>query len=50
MDDYIETYSEVGSLKKCITFYNAFTQEMFIERPKYKISFIPEDSSPKKIN
>lgn len=50
MNNYIEEYSEIGSLKKCLRYYNGYTQEMFIKRPKYIIDKIAEESEPKQIN
>lgn len=46
MDDYIDFYSKKGSLKRVIDYYNGHTQEMYIERPKYEVDFIPLESSP----
>mgnify|MGYP005782097043 CR=1 FL=1 len=46
MDNYIKDYSKVGALKKCIRYFNGYTQEMFIERPKYDVDEIPPESNP----
>mgnify|MGYP004469395385 CR=1 FL=1 len=50
MDNYINYFDEINSLKKCISFYNGFSQELFIERPKYEVNNIPKESAPRKIN
>ena len=49
MDKYIEDNSRLGSLNKCVKFYNAHTQEMFIERPKYIVDNISKEYEPKRI-
>lgn len=46
MDKYLNNYNEENSLKRIINYYKAHTQEMYIERPKYDIESIPEESEP----
>ena len=50
MTKYLEEYSLIGRAKRLMLLYNAHTQEMYIKRPKYQVSVIPEESSPFKIN
>lgn len=47
MDKFIEFYSHVESLNRIIKYYSAHTQEMYIDRPKYEVEFIPPESSPR---
>lgn len=49
MDKYIDMYSQKGSLEKCMKLYNGFSQELFIQRPKYMINSIPAESEPQKV-
>ncbi len=49
MDKYVDMYSQRGALEKCIKLYNGFSQELFIQRPKYMINSIPVESAPKKV-
>ena len=49
MDNYLQEYSKVGTLNKCINFFNGYTQEMFIQRPKYNVGEIPKESKPMQI-
>ena len=50
MDKYLYSYSKVGCLKKIIDYYNTYTQDICVEKPKYDIEFIPEESAPVEIN
>lgn len=50
MDKYINFYSEKESIERCLKFYNGYTQEMYIKRPKYEVDSIPKESEPYKVN
>lgn len=50
MDKYILKYSKKGILNRCLKYYNGHTQEMYIDRPKYIVDNIPEESDPIKVN
>ena len=50
MDKYILKYSKKGILNRCLKYYNGHTQEMYIDRPKYMVDNIPEESDPIKVN
>ncbi len=49
MDKYLKEMNLVNSLNKIIKYYNSYTQEMYVERPKYKIDVIKEEDEPKKV-
>ena len=46
MDRYLMDMSETNSLNKIIQYYNSYTQELYIERPQFKLD-IPEESEAK---
>ena len=50
MDRYLDEMNQYNSLNKIIKYYNSYTQEMFVKRPKYDVDFIPKEDEPKKIN
>lgn len=50
MDKYIRSYSRVGRLDKAIKLYNAHTQELYVERPKYKVAAPALEDLPKRVN
>lgn len=50
MTKYLEEYSLIGRAKRLMDLYNAHTQELYIKRPNYVVSTIPEESTPYRIN
>ncbi len=46
MDAYVKEFSPVGRLNRLLSYYNAATQEMYVERPQFYLETRAEENSP----